>query len=102
MDPSDVLDACTGFDWDDGNIEKNWELHGVAFWESEEVFFNRPLVVSDDRQHSTSERRYRALGQTDAGRFLFISFTVRNSTIRVISARNITRRETRAYERNQA
>jgi len=102
VDSSDVLDACTGFDWDDCNVEKNWELHRVAFWESEACFFNRPLVVSADHKHATAERCYRTLGQADAGRYLFISFTVRNSLIRVISARDMTRREVRAYERSKA
>ena len=102
MAPEDPLEGCTGFDWDDGNLEKNWELHRVPFWEAEEVFFDEPLVVSPDRKHSVSEPRYLALGQTDAGRRLFISFTVRRLLIRVISVRDMTRRELQAYEQNKA
>jgi uncharacterized DUF497 family protein len=98
----DPLTGCTGFDWDDGNLEKNWERHRVPFWEAEEVFFNEPLVVSPDREHSTSESRYFALGQADSGRRLFISFTVRKSLIRVISARDMTRRELQTYEQSKA
>ncbi len=97
----DPLAGCTGFDWDEGNVEKNWERHRVPFWESEEVFFNEPLVISADRKHSTSERRFLALGQTDSGRRLFLSFTVRKSLVRIISARDMTRKELRAYEQSK-
>jgi uncharacterized DUF497 family protein len=100
--PDDPLEGCTGFDWDEGNLDKNWERHGVPFWESEEVFFDEPLVVARDREHSASEPRYFALGQTDSGRRLFISSTVRRSLIRIISARDMTRRELRTYEQSKA
>lgn len=102
MEPDDLLAGCTGFDWDEGNLEKNWERHRVPFWEAEEVFFNEPLVVKPDRRHSVSERRYLALGHTDSGRRLFISFTVRGSLVRVISARDMTRRELQTYEQSKA
>ena len=98
----DPLEGCTGFDWDEGNLEKNWERHRVPFWEAEEVFFNEPLVVSPDREHSVGEARYHALGQSDSGRRLFISFTVRRSLIRVVSARDMTRRERQTYEQSKA
>ena len=97
----DPLAGCTGFDWDEGNVEKNWERHRVPFWESEELFFNEPLVISADRKHSATERRFLALGQTDSGRRLFLSFTVRKSLIRIISARDMTRKELRAYEQSK-
>ena len=98
----DSLDGCTGFDWDDPNVEKNWERHRVAFWGAEEVFFNEPLLVGPDPGHSDRERRYLALGHTDAGRLLFISFTIRRRFVRVISARDMTRRETRTYVHTKA
>jgi uncharacterized DUF497 family protein len=98
----DPLKGCTGFDWDDGNLEKNWELHGVPFWEAEEVFFNEPLLIRADAKHSKQESRYVALGQTESGRLLFISFTVRRSLIRVISARDMTRTEVRTYDQSKA
>jgi uncharacterized DUF497 family protein len=88
-----------GFDWDEGNSGKNWEKHGVTDVECEEVFFNRHLVVRFDSSHSTeTERRWRALGQTDDGRYLLVAFTLRNRLIRVISARNMTRKERAVYE----
>ena len=98
----DPLAGCTGFDWDDGNVDKNWDLHHVAFWEAEEVFFNEPLVIRADPAHSGGESRYVALGRTDSGRLLFLSFTVRRSLIRIISARNMTRRESNTYDHIKA
>ncbi|MFQ5459262.1 MAG: BrnT family toxin [Anaerolineae bacterium] len=92
------LASCTGFDWDEGNATKNWERHQVAGAECEEVFFLAPLLVAEDPGHSRSERRYFALGRTLAGRRLCV-FTVRNDLIRVISARPMSRRERRVYER---
>jgi len=97
----DPLKGCTGFDWDDGNLE-NRDLHRIPFWEAEEIFFNEPLVVTADKEHSKKESRYLALGQTDSGRRLFISFTVRRSLIRVISVRDMTRTEVRTYEQSKA
>ena len=91
------LARVEGFDWDQGNIKKNWERHKVSFIECEEVFFNRPLVVLEDTSHSKSEGRYYALGRTNDDRHLFIVFTIRNNRIRVISARDMNRRERRVY-----
>jgi len=93
----DRLDACTGFDWDEANAGKNWELHRVAPKEAEDVFFNEPLLVRSDVRHSGREKRYYALGQTGSGRFLFVAFTIRGPLIRVISARDMNRRERDAY-----
>ena len=93
----DPLEDCTGFEWDEGNLDKNWERHGVAFWECEEVFLNRPLVVRPDSEHSKTEPRYYALGHTEADRLLFVAFTIRRKLIRPISARDMTAKERRAY-----
>jgi uncharacterized DUF497 family protein len=93
----DRLDVCTGFDWDEANTQKNWERHGVTPEEAEEVFFNEPLVVLSDVSHSKREKRYYALGQTDGGRHLFVAFTIRGSLLRVISVRDMNRRERTAY-----
>lgn len=90
---------CTGFDWDAGNLDKNWERHEVSATECEQVFFQRPVLIATDVEHSQDEPRYAALGQTAAGRKLTIVFTIRDSLIRVISARPMSRRERRVYER---
>ena len=87
-----------GFGWDEGNLLKNWERHRVSTSECEQVFFSRPLVAGLDETHSKQETRYYALGVTDAGRRLFIVFTVRHKKIRVISARDMNRRERKVFE----
>jgi uncharacterized DUF497 family protein len=98
MEIDEILRECTGFEWDEGNLLKNWEKHRVSASECEQVFFNRPLVTLPDRAHSQVEPRFYALGQTDAARYLFIVFTVRNDLIRVISARDMRRRERKVFE----
>ena len=87
-----------GFDWDDGNSNKNWHLHRVTDTECEEIFFNVPLIVALDTVLTGYEERFRALGRTEANRWLYIAFTVRTALIRVISARDMTKNEVRKYE----
>jgi uncharacterized DUF497 family protein len=99
MDAYDRLAACTGFDWDEGNLLKNWEKHGVTAAECEEIFFNRPLVAVPDEVHSDKEPRFFVLGQSDAGRKLFLVFTTRENLILVIFARDMSKRERERYQR---
>jgi uncharacterized DUF497 family protein len=99
--PRDLLEDCIGFDWDEANPGKNWDLHQVTTAEAEDVFFHEPLVVRSDLRHSGKEKRYYALGQTSTGRTLFLAFTIRKKLIRVISVRNMNRREREAYERHE-
>ena len=94
---NDPLDSCTGFDWDEGNAQKNWDRHRVTPEEAEDVFFNEPLVVRGDARHSKTEKRHYALGQTSVGRRLFVAFTLRRTLIRVISVRDMNRREKETY-----
>lgn len=98
MDVYQRLAGCEGFEWDEGNISKNWEKHKVLASECEQIFFNKPLIAAQDDKHSKGEPRYFVLGHTDAGRHLFIVFTVRKNLIRVISARDMNRKERRLYE----
>lgn len=93
------LTKITGFDWDDGNARKN-EKHEVSTAESEQVFFNSPLLLLADLKHSDQESRFHALGKTDQARLLHIAFTVRQAgaKIRVISARDMHRKERVIYE----
>jgi uncharacterized DUF497 family protein len=93
----EVLADCTGFEWDAGNADKNWQAHRVSQAEAEQVFFNRPVVIAPDVAHSTSEVRLAALGKTAAGRRLSLVFTIRDTLVRVISARDMGRREGRLY-----
>lgn len=91
------LQSGVGFEWDEGNEGKNWEKHKVSDAECEEAFFNDPLLASADPERSETEPRYFVLGRTDADRHLFAAFTIRGNLIRVISARNMTRKELRKY-----
>jgi len=91
------FEKITGFEWDKGNEQKNVK-HGVTPAEAEQVFLNEPLVVLDDLKHSDTEQRYHALGHTGEGPLLHITFTIRTTMIRVISARNMHRKERAIYE----
>ena len=93
----EILSRVEGFEWDKGNIKKNWERHKVSRIECEEVFFNKPLVVKEDKPHSMAEDRYYVLGKTDNERLLFIVLTLRGNKIRVISARDMNRKERKLY-----
>ena len=92
-----IVENCEGFEWDEGNSNKNFYLHSVTDSECEDLFFNLPLIIAADKAHSGSEKRFFVLGRTDANRRLFIAFTVRNKLIRVISARDMTKSENRKY-----
>ena len=96
------LEAISGFDWDEGNRNKNWQKHNVSASECEEVFFNLPMLLEPDPDHSQMEPRYFVLGQTDSGRYLFIAFTMRSDKIRVISARDMSRKEAEVYEKTNS
>jgi uncharacterized DUF497 family protein len=101
MTAFDVLTKCAGFEWDRHNADKIWLRHHVALSECEQIFFNLPLIVADDVKHSGLEMRFFALGQTDAERLLFVVCTVRNNKIRVISARDMNRKERRVYQAHE-
>ena len=97
MTAYDDLEKCAGFDWDDGNKGKNWAKHDVTDTECEEIFFGDPLVAGADPKQSKRERRYYALGLTGGRRALFVAFTIRRNSIRVISGRDMTKAELRKY-----
>jgi len=77
------------FEWDDGNRDKNWIKHGVSNIEAEEVFFDPNKRLFRDVLHSMEEDRYILLGKTLNNRLLFVVFTIRGDTVRVISARDV-------------
>ncbi|MGA7720463.1 MAG: BrnT family toxin [Ignavibacteriaceae bacterium] len=88
------------FEWDAGNINKNKIKHNVDFLEAQQVFLNTPLWAVPDEKHSNEkEKRYNVLGHTDSGKELFISFTIRNEAVRVISARVMNKYERLFYEK---
>jgi uncharacterized protein len=88
-----------GFEWDKGNERKNIATHGVSQSEAEQIFFNQPLRITTDSIHSAHEPRWLALGVTDKGRRLLVVFTLRaaETKIRVISARDTSKKERRIY-----
>ena len=98
MDIYKKVQECTGFQWDRHNIQKNLEKHNVSPVEGEQAFFNKPLIIVEDVEHSREENRFYALGKTDQGRRLFISFTIRKKLIRVISSRDMSKKERKIYE----
>ncbi len=93
------LALITGFEWDAGNARKN-DKHGVSMAEAEQVYFSTPLLLLADELHSQREQRFHALGKTIQGRRLHLTFALRQkgALIRVISARDMHRKERAIYE----
>ena len=94
----DFLENFEGFIWDTGNHIKNVLKHSVSNEECEAIFVNRFGIVFDDVRHSIQEARYIIIGPTGESRILTISFTIRNNFVRVISARDASRKERKIYE----
>jgi uncharacterized DUF497 family protein len=96
------FEHVVGFEWDHGNERKSLEKHGVSQAEAEQIFVNDPLIVTNDLAHNEREPRYHALGRTDASRLLHITFTLRanGARIRIISARDMSRKERQRYEQD--
>jgi|SRR5580698_4110862 uncharacterized DUF497 family protein len=94
------FERVEGFECDEGNARKSVEKHGVSQSEAEQPFFNAPFLMSEDVRHSDGEPRFHALGKTDIGRLLHLTFTLRaeGTRLRVISARDMSRKERNRYE----
>jgi uncharacterized protein len=94
------LARVVGFDWDAGNVRKNVDKHAVTQAEAEQVFTSERILLADDVGHSVAEARYQALGETLDDRRLHVSLTLRQggTLIRVISARDMNRKERARYE----
>jgi len=92
-----------GFDWDDGNRAK-CQKHGVSIAEIEALFMNAPRIAPDPK-HSDDEDRMIAVGRTNAGRPVFVAFTIRTKNrrlIRPVTARYMHAKEIAAYEKESA
>ena len=94
-----ILPEPIFYEWDKGNIEKNLIKHNVTSQETEEPFDNKPNSIIRDEKHSLKERRYLLWGTTDKGRKLSIIFTIRKNKIRIISVRDMNKKERKAYEK---
>lgn len=93
-----IFEKCIGFQWDDDNTEKNWINHNVLMSECEQLFFNKPLIITESIKNSPKETRWYLLGKTDVGRKLFIVFTIIKNLVRVISARDMSKKEREIYD----
>jgi uncharacterized DUF497 family protein len=94
-----IVPEPIAFQWDPGNIDKNFKKRNVTIQEAEELFANEPFTTIEDGKHSTdTEKRFQGLGQTKTRRKLFVAFTVRDQKIRIISIRDMKRKERQAYE----
>lgn len=102
MDLEYLLARTDHFMWDSFNREKNWMKHRVTKDECEEVILDDQVVFTEDPRHSVTEQRWIALGRTLLERHLFIAFTIRETGIRIISARPMNKKERRNYEATQA
>ena len=95
MDLQKSIKECIGFDWDEGNKNKNLVKHNVSNEECELMFLGQIVLLLDEK-HSVKEMRIVAYGET-RDRLLTIVFTVRNKRIRVISARDQNKKEREIY-----
>ena len=94
-----ILPKVIAFEWDKGNIDKNFTKHRISNQEAEEVFFNKSFIIVEDKKHSLKEQRFQALGKTSKQRKVFLSFTIREDRIRIISIRDMNKKEEVEYEK---
>ncbi len=85
-------------EWDEAKAAANFEKHGVSFADAATVFGDPLYVDFYDPDHSTDENRYLIIGASKEGRMLIVSYTERNGVVRLISAREVTPTERKAYE----
>ena len=93
-----IIKEPINFQWDKGNVGKNKRSHGVAEKEAEETFFDKKKRTFKDHVHSGKEERFRVIGKTKHKRLLFVAFTIRSGKVRIISARDVNRKEVSLYE----
>lgn len=92
------LDKIVEFEWDEGNIDKSYQKHGITQKETEEIFLDEELLFQEDLRHSQKEERFIAIGKTSGQHVLFAVFTTRKDKIRIISVRHANKKERRRYE----
>lgn len=97
----DEFDRDLEFEWDKGNLDKNWKKHGIINKETEEIFQDNSLLVGHDFKHSTVEIRYLLYGRTKKGKYLTVVFTRRSGRIRIISARLMNKKERNKYDQEK-
>jgi uncharacterized DUF497 family protein len=92
-----IIDRYDGIEWDDGNVWKNWEKHHVAPYETEQALRNEPFFDYDVVKYLGTEKRRIVMSRTDAGRHLFIVYTLRNNWLRPICTRDMHQTERKQY-----
>jgi uncharacterized DUF497 family protein len=88
------------FEWDEAKALSNLTKHQVDFTEAQSVFSDPLALITDDEDHSEQENREIIIGHSNQNRCLVISYTDRTGKVRIISARQATRRERQNYEKN--
>ena len=86
------------FDWDQWNIQKNEEKHGISVLEAQSAFYDKKILIFDDTEHSSQEERYICYARSAYNNTLMIAFTIRNKKVRIISARKASKKERNVYE----
>ena len=89
------------FEWDPQKASSNYQKHGVLFSEAATVFADPLSITVDDPDHSLDENRHIIVGMSHRIRLLIISFAERGDRIRIISTRQLTRSERKAYEKDR-
>lgn len=97
-----ILPEPIFFEWDKGNADKNFIKHEVTLKEAEQAFIDEKSIIFEDEKHSQKEIRYALFGVTEKGRKLSIVFTLRKDKVRVITARDMSKKERRSYEKIKA
>lgn len=92
------FDTISGFEWDHGNLDKSYQKHGVTPNEAEAIFLDENILILEDVRHSKTENRFTAIGKSIEGNVLFLVFTPRKDTLRIISTRKANKKERRLYE----
>jgi uncharacterized protein len=92
-----LFEKIDGFEWDCGNIEKNLIKHEVTCQEAEEIFLDTESLNYDDKKHSVIEERLIKIGKSFSGRILIAYYTVRRNKIRIISVRDVNKKEKSLY-----
>lgn len=93
-----MIKNVIGFEWDNGNKGKNFLKHSIKDEECEEIFFDYKKKILTDKIHSGKEERHILIGKTKKQKLIFLVFTIRKNKIRVISARDLNKKEYKLYE----
>ena len=92
------LNNIVGFEWDNWNIDKSYQKHGITPNETEEVFLDEDVKIEKYLKHQEQEERYIAIGKTTENKMLFVVFTIRKDKIRVVSGRQANKKEKEVYQ----